>query len=397
MIRKLLLTLFLFSSIANVQAQKSKTDLEMEKKRTLQEIKEAEKILAETEDEKVVSLGQLFALKKQIEARESLIKSIDREINMLNIEIKEVQLLISSLEEDLQNLKKEYAIMAYVTYKANKGFNKLSFIFSANTFHQFYMRLKYMEQYSKARKSQVAEIEKVKEMLEQQVAVIESKQVQKQSLRAQQLKENKSLLVVKDKQDQVVSKLTQKENELRRQVKSKKSAVDKLDDLIATLVEKEMKQAASAATTAKERTAFNYASTSFADNRNKLMWPVSSGFVSGKFGVHPHPILKGINEKNDGIDIQTNKNENVFAVFDGKVTKVAVAPPPFYNLVIVQHGEYFTVYAKLSQVKVKTGQTIKTNDHIGKVHTDKNGISEVHFMVWKNSQKLDPEKWLVRK
>lgn len=394
--RHLLLLILWVSIIFTTEAQQNKKELEQQKKRTLQEIKDAQKILEQTEDEKVVSLGQLHALSKQIEARESLIKSINREINLLNSEIKEVELVISSLEDDLQNLKKEYASMVYITYKANKGFNKISFIFSANTFHQFYMRLKYMEQYSKARKDQVAEIEKVKEMLQQQVASIESKNEEKIRLRAEQVKENKNLLKSKDKQDQMVAQLTKKENQLRKELKAKKKAVAEIDDLIAKLVAKEMK-AASANTNKSERTAFNYASSSFADNRTKLMWPVSNGFVSGKFGIHPHPILKGINEKNDGINIQTNKNERVYAVFEGKVTKVAIAPPPFHNLVIVQHGEYFTVYAKLSEVTVKAGQVVKANDPIGKVYTDKNGVSEVHFMVWKNSQKLDPEKWLVRK
>ncbi|MFW5759833.1 MAG: murein hydrolase activator EnvC family protein [Cyclobacteriaceae bacterium] len=394
--RQLLLFILLFSFSFTGWAQ-NKKELEQQKNRTLQDIKETQKILEQTEDEKVVSLGQLHAIRKQIEARESLIKSINHEINLLNTEIKEVELLIFSLEEDLKNLKKEYAAMVYITYKANKGFNKISFIFSANTFHEFYMRLKYMEQYSKARKSQVAEIEKVKEMLEKQVAFIESKNVQKQKLREEQLKENENLLLARDKQDKMVAKLTRKENELRNELNEKKKAVDKIDNLIADLVAKEMKEAASASATASERSAFRYASSSFADNRAKLMWPVSNGFVSGKFGIHPHPILKGINEKNDGINIQTNRGEKVYTVFDGKVTKVAIAPPPFYNLVIVQHGEYFTVYAKLSTVTVKTGQKVKANDELGKVYTDKNGISEVHFMVWKNSQKLDPEKWLAIK
>jgi len=394
--RQLLFLILLFTIVSYTGQAQNKKELEQQKKRTLQEIKDTQKILENTEDEKVVSLGQLYALNKQIEARERLIRSINREINLLNSEIKEVELIISSLEEDLQNLKKEYASMVYVTYKANNGFNKISFIFSANTFHQFYMRLKYMEQYSKARKSQVEEIGKVKEMLLKQVAFIESKNEEKIKLRAEQLKENKNLLKSKDQQDKMVAQLTKKENELRRELNEKKKAVNKIDNLIAELVAKEMK-AASTTATEKERTAFRYASSSFADNRTKLIWPVSSGFISGQFGIHPHPILKGINEKNDGINIQTNKDEKVFAVFDGKVTKIAIAPPPFHNLVIVQHGEYFTVYAKLSEVTVKSGQMVKANDPLGKVYTDKNGISEVHFMVWKNSQKLDPEKWLVRK
>ena len=395
--RIFLILVFLILISSQVFAQQSKAELEKVKKQTLNEILEAEKILSETEDKKMVSIGQLNALKNQINARERLIKSIDKEIELLNNQISESNILIDALEDDLENLKKEYASMVYVTYKANEGFNRLTFIFSAKSFHQFFMRLKYMEQYSKARKNQVAEIEKVQQMLQGQIAAIKDKNEEKQKLREQQLDENRSLLSNKDKQDKLIRQLTSKENQLKAELAEKRSAVAKLDKMIAELVAKEIANANKESVSAKEKSEFIYASSSFEDNKNKLKWPVTTGFISGKFGVHPHPVLKNIMEKNDGVNIQTNSGEKVHNVFDGKVTKVAIAPPPFYNVVLIQHGEYFTVYSKLKIVYVKTGQRINVNDIIGEVYTDKEGVSELHFMVWKNNQKLDPENWLVKK
>jgi len=392
-----LLFLFLIMLLCNaLWAQQSRKELESQKKKTLKEIIEAEQILAETESEKFVSLGQLRALNQQLKSRQSLIKAIDGEIKILNTEIQETNIIIESLEQDLNNLKKEYASMVYVAHKANEGFNRLTFIFSAETFHQFFMRLKYMDQYSKARKNQVAEITKVKSMLETQIASIKEKTKKKEQLRAQQVKENKNLLALKSKQSNLVQQLSKKEKELKQELADKKDAVEKLDKLIADLVAREMELAKKESESSRANIDFNYASSSFEDNKSKLVWPVSKGFVSGKFGVHPHPVLKGILEKNDGINIQTNKQEKVYAVFNGKVTKVAIAPPPFHNVILIQHGEYFTVYSKLRKVYVKTGQTVKAKDLLGEVHTDKDGVSELHFMVWKNNQKLDPENWLVK-
>ena len=100
---------------------------------------------------------------------------------------------------------------------------------------------------------------------------------------------------------------------------------------------------------------------------------------------------------NDGVIIQTKENEKVKAVFTGTVKKIAIVPGEFKYVVIVQHGTYFTVYAKLKQVNVKSGQLVKVNDVIGEVNTDVDGVSEIQFQVWKNTQKLDPELWLAKR
>ena len=137
-------------------------------------------------------------------------------------------------------------------------------------------------------------------------------------------------------------------------------------------------------------------SSSFEENKTKLAWPVTTGFISSKFGKHPHPVMKGIIQDNPGVDIQTNKDETVKSVFGGKVIQIAYVPG-MYNVVIVQHGEYYTVYSRLKEVMVKKGTLIPSNQPIGVVHTDKDGISEVHFEVWKNFAKLNPEGWLSPK
>ena len=115
-------------------AQKSRSALEKEKKETLARISEAQKILAETANEKKVSIGQLTAINKQIEARQSLINSIGQEIDLINSEIGDLSTIISALENDLVNLKDEYASMVYIAHKASAGYNRLTFLFSAETF-----------------------------------------------------------------------------------------------------------------------------------------------------------------------------------------------------------------------------------------------------------------------
>ena len=134
-------------------------------------------------------------------------------------------------------------------------------------------------------------------------------------------------------------------------------------------------------------------SSSFAGNRGRLPWPVGRGFISQRFGRHPHPVLKNVTVENRGVDIQTGAGEAVRACFDGKVLTIATIAG-MNTIVMIQHGDFFTVYAKLRGVSVHEGQRVSAREVIGTVATDAEGTSEVQFQVWHNSANLNPETWL---
>ncbi|WP_254243979.1 murein hydrolase activator EnvC [Hymenobacter sp. BRD128] len=137
-------------------------------------------------------------------------------------------------------------------------------------------------------------------------------------------------------------------------------------------------------------------SSGFAGNRGRLPWPVAHGFVSQHFGRHPHPVLRHVTVDNRGVDIQTNEGEPVRAVFGGRVLTVAQVPG-MNTIVMIQHGEYFTVYAKLRSVNVHEGEQVSAREAIGSAATDADGTAQVQFQVWRNSANLNPESWLGRK
>jgi septal ring factor EnvC (AmiA/AmiB activator) len=123
---------------------------------------------------------------------------------------------------------------------------------------------------------------------------------------------------------------------------------------------------------------------------------VAHGFVSQHFGRHPHPVLRHVTVDNRGVDIQTNQGEPVRAVFGGRVLTVAQVPG-MNTIVMIQHGEYFTVYAKLRSVNVHEGEQVSAREAIGSAATDADGTAQVQFQVWRNSANLNPESWLGRK
>jgi len=137
-------------------------------------------------------------------------------------------------------------------------------------------------------------------------------------------------------------------------------------------------------------------SSGFAGNRGRLPWPVTHGFVAQHFGRHPHPVLHHVTVDNRGVDIQTNQGEAVRAVFGGRVLTVAQVPG-MNTIVMIQHGEYFTVYAKLRSVNVHEGEQVSAREAIGTAATDADGTAQVQFQVWRNSANLNPESWLGRK
>lgn len=383
----------------SAQAQKSKNQLQREKQRNLEKIKETERILDETGEKKQNSLGELNALNQRILQQESLIKSIQGEVSLLDYDISENNQIIDALERDLKKLKEEYAAMLFAAQKASGKVDKLTFLFSAQSFDQMLMRLKYMEQYGKARQDQAVAIEKVQDILKEQVRVTQVKRSEKNALLNEELKENQQLTNLKQKQRTLVRNLEKQEKQLRKDLETSRKAIAELDDLIAKIIKEEMEKAAREARE-RERNksgrevseAAIALSASFADNKNKFPWPVS-GFVSQAFGRQAHPVLKGIIIQNDGVNIQTRNNEEVRAIFNGHVS--VISPTMGFGItIIVKHGEYFTVYTGIKDIAVKQGQAVATNQVLGKVHANAEGISELRFQIRKNFDALNPQEWL---
>jgi murein hydrolase activator len=385
------LLIILFTALFfSASAQKTKTQLQKEKQQSVEKIKETEKILTETAAKKKNSLGELNALNQRIQEQEDLVNSIKGEVRLLDSEIGENNDIIEALEEDLTKLKKEYAAMLFAAQKANNSTTRLTFLFSAESFDQLVMRLRYMEQYSETRKLQAEQIAKVQEALGGQVKEIQVRRTEKNKLLSEELRENDNLASLKKKQSTLVRSLQKEEKKLKRDLDETKKAVAQLDRLIEDILREERERAAKAST---KTTEIDLAlSSSFEQNKNKFPWPVSSGFVSQKFGRQNHPALKGIIIHNNGVNIQTREDAKVRCIFDGEVSRVAFIQTMGHT-VIIKHGDYLTVYAGLKEVFVRTSQKVSTNQEIGKVFSN-DGVSELRFQIFKKTTPLDPQIWL---
>lgn len=391
--------------------KKSKAQLQKEKQQNLEKIKETERILSETAQQKKNSLGELTALNQRINQQETLITSIKGEVSFLDADIEENNEIIDALQKDVEKLKDEYATMLLSAQKSSGRIDRLTFIFSAQSFDQMLMRLKYMEQYSKSRKEQAEAIAKVQSVLSEQVKQTEIKKGEKNKLLGEEINENTQLSGLKQKQKGVVRSLEKEEKRLKKNLEETKVAIAELDELINKIIKEEIERAEREAREAREARekakgaksvkaaaakavvdASIALSSSFEENKAKFAWP-ASGFVSQKFGRQNHPVLKSVVMQNDGINIQTKQDEKVKTIFEGEVKMVAFIPS-IGNSVIIGHGDYFTVYSGLKEVFVKKGQKVVTAQEIGQLQVNGEGISELRFQIRKNTVALDPQGWL---
>ncbi|MDF2157129.1 peptidoglycan DD-metalloendopeptidase family protein [Algoriphagus sp. CAU 1675] len=396
----------LFSLEGFAQTRKTREQLEREKAEVQAKLKEFDAILKQTTATKNNTIGELNSIIKQFQTQTRLVNTLDREVKLLNQEISQTESKIKALEEKLKNLKAEYARMVYNASKLNRGLSIVAFVFSSSNFNQLYMRLKYLKQYTDSRKQQAEQIEKVGLELEEQRKQLDQRKADKEKVLVEEREERAKLEKMRKEQQVVLNSLTLKERQIKRQISAAKKQQEQLNQLIRQVIEEEIRKAEEAAKKENSKATKSSGSSmpmtpeaaalsnSFAGNRGKLPWPVETGFVTQVFGDNPHPTLKGISIPNDGINIRTQTNSDVRAVFDGTVTRIATMPG-YGETVIIKHGEYYTLYSKLKTISVKAGQTVKAKDVIGKVATGPDGIAEVHFQTWKGLQKMDPSGWIL--
>ena len=386
-----LFILFYLSNIYIYSQEGSRSSLENKRDVTLSKIQEAEKILLETEKSKKLTVGRLNVINKQIKNRQNLIFNLRKDLEVQLDEIQIKRILITSLKRDLKVLNNEYSEMIYYSYKSKSSLDKLTFVFASKNYNQMFRRFNYIFQYSKFRKNQIQEINKVSEELETQEDRLVKVNLKQKSLLKEELNENNKLQKLKNSQRKIISNLRNKERELRKEINQRKIALEKLDRLIREIIRKE-----NALLKSDEDINLLEITEGFEMNIGKLDWPVKSGFISNKFGEHPHPVIKSIKVKNDGVDIQTSNTSKVYAVYTGKVSTIAFIPG-MNNVIIINHGEYFTLYAKLKNLKVDKGDVVSEGQIIADLVTNKDGITQLQFQIWKNNIKLDPEKWIMKK
>lgn len=369
-------------------------DLRKQKSTTIKQINYTSKLLKTTARNARQSVGKLTLLQKQIELRNQLITDLNDELYILEQMIGNNQFLVSALNDDLIQIRSEYAAMIRQAQRNRNTYNKLLFILSADDFNQAYKRMIYLKQYTGLRKRQIEQIHAVNEVLKGRLNVLEKQQGEKKLLLSQKREENNKLSLEKLDQSQLLFKLQKKQRVLKKRLGKQQRAARKLEKEIQRLIAEEIRK--SKLKGKRELSSEQkLLAGDFAKNKGRLPWPVAKGVIIDKFGEHTHPVLKHVKIKNNGIDIATSADQKARAIFKGVVSRV-IAIPGANIAVIIQHGSFLTVYSNLTNVQVTKGDKVNTEQVIGSIYTDSSGTGKtiLKFQVWKDNVKLNPEFWI---
>lgn len=405
----------------NVHAQSS-DELKRRRDKYNEELEKLNREYEQTANDKRSTLKQLNLLKAQINLREEKINVINSEVRNLNNQISESTNTVHTLQGQLDQLRKEYAAMILFAYRNQSSYNKLMFIFASKDFNQSYKRLKYLQQFGAYRQRQAQYIMGTEKDLHVKINELDNTKKQKSTLLVDQVKEKETLGKQKNDQAKVVSDLSKQQGELKQQQRDLQRKITRTNQEINAAIRREIEEqrrkaeaaarAAAAAANADNKNvtvskkAITKSSTTsevlnatpeaaklsndFLGNKGSLPWPVTNGVVVQGFGAY---YTEGIKSENNGVDIKTNANATVRAVFDGKVAAINNVYGTY--TVIIIHGEYFTAYSNLKSVSVSTGQKVSTKQNIGTVATESaTGIPKVNFQLWKGSTPVNPKLWL---
>ena len=428
------LVIFSFFSLS-VLAQDTREELEKQRAKLKREMDETQKLLNSNKGKTKENLLQWKLINDKLNLQNRLIENIGKDINILDRNINTNQREINRYNKLLDTLKEEYARSMVYAYKNRNNYDFLTFIFSAGSFNDAIKRVAYLKYYRDYREKQGENILRTQELRKQKVNELGTIKEKKNEVLQIKDKEATALETQKAEKDRIVNDLKKQGKELNNQLVAFKKQNAKVEKAIASAIKKATDDARKAAlkkakedeavilaakknntpiktniekTTATTKTskktepakapetielnADNRAlNENFKKNRGILPWPVDKGIPILHFG--PNKLASGTIINMTGITVATDIGSNVKAVFDGVISSVVFIED--MQVVIIQHGEYFSTYSNLGSVSVKSGQNIKTGQIIGKAAANLDGTGAIDLYI--NDAKgnnIDPEKWL---
>ncbi|WP_033959639.1 murein hydrolase activator EnvC family protein [Psychroserpens jangbogonensis] len=398
----LLLCLFLSIPLANAQSGKQK-ELEAKRQKYQNELKQINALLFSDKKKEKSLVSLVEDLSYKVRVRRNLIKVTNDQANLLTREINANQNEITSLRDQLKELKDSYAAMVVKSYKSKSEQSRVMFLLSSDNFKQAYKRLQYIKQYASYQKEQ-GDLIKTKTLKLQELntdLLRQKKDKDKLVLENREVK--KQLEIELKEQEELMVSIRKNLNTYASQAKKKQQEINRIDREIDRLIREAIaasNKKAGKTTTSTSKFVLTPESKAlarnFESNKGKLPWPVEKGVVKVKYGKQPSAIDRTVTINSQGVKIATQKGTKVRAVFDGEVSQILVIPNA-NPVVMIRHGNYITVYKNMSKIYVKKGDKVTTKQEIGEVFTNRsNGETMLGFGVYKDSKTQNPASWLFK-
>jgi len=358
-----------------------------------EQIKQFQDRLEQQQKNEKATLDVLDTYDRQMTLVRRLISRFVQEEKEIQDSIDVTRSEITSLSARLDFLRADYARYVASAYKAGQ-WHDIELLLASRSINQFYVRAEYLRRFSGQRKSDIGKIRVSKDRIEDTQARMQEQLSEERRLIAEKGAEEDHLsTLVADRQD-VLQQIRKDKKNAQRELDRRLQSAQELERMVTNLIEEERikKERAAEQQRAGKHPAPPETGGAFESRRGRLRWPVSEGEVVAHFGNQRHPTLKTITQ-NTGIDISVKVGTSVAAVAEGEVATIWWLPS-YGNIVILSHdGGYHTVYSHLAEIRVTQGQRVKEGESLGTSGESLDG-PRLHFEVWKEREKQNPELWL---
>ena len=396
----LLTTLILYSTFCYAQ-NLSQKDLELKRIDLVNEIKNIQKLINNSKDERKLAVENIENLNYKLDLQNEIIKITNNELNIISVSIRNNQEAINQLKKSQKTLKSQYAEMILKSYKTRSKTGKLMFIFSSVNFQQALKRIQYFKQYSEFQNNQLQKIAiNTKELKSLANKLNNDKNLQLKLISDNQNVKNNISQELSNKNN-LLNFISKNQTKYVREIKLKQQKTAKIDREIEKIIAR-----AIAESKRKKNTSSNLftltpeaklLSNNFISNKGKLPWPVQKGYVSLKYGKQPHPVVKTATIQSNGIRIITASSQKARTIFNGTIYRI-ISSKNGSKTILIQHGNFFTVYKNLSTIYVNKGDKVFTKQEIGLIMTNKNsGQTILSFSLFKDNKTENPLFWIGKK
>ena len=279
---------------------------------------------------------------------------------------------------------------------SKSNLNKLMFVFSSTSFKQAYKRIQYFKQYANFQNKTLSKIKINSNDIKNVIVVLDSQKANKKLLIDENEETKRDLNIEYTGLNNLIAEVNRNQKKYSAEIKQKQKLTREIDKKIQRLIEEALAKAKKKDGRFELTEEAKLISKIFNDNKGKLPSPVIRGSVVLGFGKQPHPIVKTTTIQSNGVRIRTSSDVEARTIFNGEVYSIIKSKNNTHTI-LIQHGNFFTVYKNLSDIYVKKGDKLKTKDSIGKIATDPlNGQTILSFSIFNNGVPQNPRFWIYK-
>jgi len=382
--------------ISSSLSSQTKQDLENQKKQIQEDIKKIELKLKTNSKQKKLIVSNAEDINYKIKLQQNLINNINSQLNLILREIDRNENRLSDLKQRELILKDELSKMLLSAYKKKSNLNKLMFVFSSTSFQQAYKRIQYFKQYANFQNKTLSKIKINSDDIKNVIIVLDSQKINKKLLIDENEEIKRDLSIEYTGLNNLIAEVNKNQKRYSAEIKQKQKLTREIDKKIQRLIEEALAKAKKKDGRFELTEEAKLISKNFNANKGKLPSPVIRGSVVLGFGKQPHPIVKTTTIQSNGVRIRTSSDVEARTIFNGEVYSIIKSKNNTHTI-LIQHGNFFTVYKNLSDIYVKKGDKLKTKDYLGKIATDPlNGQTILSFSIFNNGVPQNPRLWIYK-